>query len=89
MSMTLVEALQKVDLEAGRTYHCQVNDRWIEVRVLAEAPELPGIDIPENDIMLDAWTELPRPPIAGIWHSRLVEPPLPDVPSIPSDEDEP
>ena len=84
--MTLVEALQQVKLESGRTYGCQVNDRWVEVRVLDEPPPPPPMDISQNDIMLDAWTELPRPPVERIWPSRLIEPPLPDPPFIDTDE---
>jgi hypothetical protein len=37
MGLSLVEALAQVDLEAGRVYSCQVNGRWIELRVLDSA----------------------------------------------------
>ena len=89
MSMTLVEALQQVNLESGRTYRCQVNDRWVEVRVLDEPPPAPSMDIPESDIMLDAWTDLPRPPMVGTSISQLIEPPLPPPLDLSADQDNP
>jgi hypothetical protein len=34
MSLSLVEALGQVDLEAGRVHRCHVKDKWVELRVL-------------------------------------------------------
>lgn len=68
--MTLAEALESVDLEPGRTYRCQVRGKAVEVRVgsAAEhggaAPSTKRLltkGLCEEDIMLDAWCELPGP----------------------------
>lgn len=86
MSTSLAEALKQVELEPGRTYCCQVNGHWVEVRVLPEV-ESAASRIPESDIMLDAWVELPPPkPIAKL-QARLGKLPLPDVPEIPRDDE--
>jgi hypothetical protein len=89
MSIPLVEALQAVDLEEGKTYRCQVKGHWVEVRVLPKIP--PGMlpaPLNEADIMLDPWVELPRPRGAIRVHAKVGKPPLPDVPVIPPDEDD-
>jgi hypothetical protein len=89
MSIPLVEALQAVDLEAGKTYRCQVKGHWVEVRVLPTVPpELLPAPLDEADIMLDPWVELPRPQGSFRVQSKLGKPPLPDVPFIPADEDD-
>ena len=61
MSLSLVEALEQVDLEAGRVYVCEVKGHKVELRVL-KSPDprnLPVFD--ESDVMLDPWVELPQP----------------------------
>lgn len=89
MSLSLEEALGQVDLEPGQTYVCDVNGHSVEVRVEDKRPT--GEEescIPENDIMLDAWIEIPWPPAAGSVTARLGarELFLPDRPVIPTDE---
>jgi hypothetical protein len=85
MSIPLAEALRQVELEAGRTYRCRVHELLVEVRVLDREPEAPGL--PESDVMLDAWVELPQPPGGKVLVSRPGVPDLPDVPDIPRDEE--
>ena len=36
MSIALEDALQKVELELGKTYKAQVNGRWVVLRVLSD-----------------------------------------------------
>jgi hypothetical protein len=89
MGLTLTEALAQVDLEAGRTYRCQVNGRWVEVRVLESAKVLPSCRYDESDVMLDPWVEFPLPAATMVVRAKLGVMPLPDAPEIPADEDEP
>jgi hypothetical protein len=88
MATTLTEALNNVELEAGRTYRCRVKDFWVELRVLGPATELPATSIPESDIRLDAWTELPEPSGGFAVPLRWGPPDPPDIPDIPQDGDE-
>lgn len=84
MGISVAEALQAVELENGRTYRCQVKDYWVELRVLGPvAGPPPGI--PEDDIMQDAWSELPAPGPGSLSASRLAPPDPPDLPDIPRD----
>jgi len=53
MSLSLVEALGQVDLEAGRVYRCHVKDKWVELRVLGPAEVPPASVHDESDVMLD------------------------------------
>ncbi len=90
MSVPLAEALEQVDLEAGRTYQCRVKGRVVLVHVLhVMPPEMLPAAPTENDVMLDPWTELPMP--AGEIRLRSRPGPLPpsDLPEIPKDEDSP
>ena len=54
MSVPLGDALQNVELKIGRTYRCEVNGRWVELRVLAECPD-------RAESMFDPWVEFPLP----------------------------
>jgi hypothetical protein len=86
MSLSLVEALGQVDLEAGRVYRCQVKGQWVELRVLGPAEVLPVSVFDESDIMLDPWVEFPQPaPVLSVI-GELGPTPLPDAPVIPDDE---
>jgi len=89
MSLTLVEALGQVDLEEGQVYRCQVKGHWVELRVLGPAEVQPSAGYNESDVMLDPWVELPRPKSATRLRARRGSLPLPDVPEIPADEDQP
>jgi hypothetical protein len=64
-----------------------VKDLWVEVRVGPAGPEL-AARFDESDVMLDPWFELPTPPVTGHHRPKLTEPPLPDIPEIPSDEEQ-
>lgn len=85
MSMPLVEALEQVDLHAGRTYCCRVKGRLVEVRVHPIGPPQLAKPLSEADVMLDPWVDLPG--IGATHHvtaPRRVSLPF-DVPRIPSD----
>jgi hypothetical protein len=87
MSIPLQEALKQVELRAGETYRCQVNGYHVEVRVTAAQEAEPESRIPESDIMLEAWTELPKPTGGVIVKSRPGIPRLPDPIDIPEDDE--
>ena len=87
MSLTLVEALGQVDLEAGRVYRCQVKGHWVELRVLGPGTIQPSARYDESDVMLDPWVEFPQPTSGIVVRAKLGSLPLPDVPAIPEDED--
>jgi len=89
MSLSLVEALGQVDLEAGRVYRCHVKDKWVELRVLGPAEVSPASIYDESDVMLDPWVEFPRPTSDIRLRAKPGLLPLPDVPEIPTDEDHP
>ena len=86
MSIPLVEALRSVDLQTGRTYRCEVNGLFVELRVLEAPPRREAPPILESDIMLDAWTELPELGPGVVGRSVLGEPDPPDIPEMPSEE---
>jgi hypothetical protein len=88
MATTLIEALNDVELETGRTYRCRVKEFWVELRVLGPATGPSATTIPESDIRLDAWTELPAPSGGRTVCLRQVPPDLPDPPDIPPEDDE-
>ncbi len=87
MSLSLVEALGQVDLEAGRVYRFQVKGQWVELRVLGPAEVRPVSVFDESDVMLDPWVEFPRPTSGILLYAERGSLPLPDVPEIPTDED--
>ena len=94
MSISLVDALEDVELEAGRTYHCEVRGRNVELRVFPMSPDAPSEDIdpasggglrPE-DVMLDPWCEFPLPPpLSRVIPQSVASLPF-DIPEIPLDE---
>jgi hypothetical protein len=88
MGTSLAEALHDVELESGRTYRCQVKELWIELRVLGPVEGHGVTLIPESDVQLDAWTELPASPGGSIVSTHLGPPDVPDVPDIPLESDE-
>lgn len=87
MSIPLDQALQNVDLEAGRTYPCHVKGRTVQVKVWETPPELLPDPLNENDIMLEPWVEFPDPEPLMLSTSYLTEPEPPDIPEIPGDEE--
>jgi hypothetical protein len=89
MSLSLVDALQQVDLEAGRIYQCRVGQLRIQVRVEEIACELLPAPLEPADVMLDPWTDLPAPQAVAFMDVALVAPVLPDAPLIPSDGRQP
>jgi hypothetical protein len=89
MSLSLVEALGQVDLEAGRVYRCKVNGQWVELRVLGPSEVRPVSVYDESDVMLDPWVEFPQPTPVYSVVGEFGPTPLPDPPDISVDEDEP
>ena len=87
MSVPLTEALEHVDLQPGKSYSCRVKDLWVEVRVRSAEPEL-AARFDESDVMLDPWVEFPDPAPVRISRPTLGPPDPPDIPFIPSDEDD-
>jgi hypothetical protein len=89
MNVSLAEALDHVDLEAGRVYRCRVKGLLVELHVLGPGGD-PGPSPPiESDTMLDPWAELPRPGPSVRIRGRAGRMPPPDVPGIPTDDDPP
>ncbi len=80
MSISLADALQQVDLEAGRVYECEVGPLSVSVRVEArDAGPLPAPFNP-SDVMLDPWTDFPAPQPIAIVTATPAPPMLPDPP---------
>ena len=88
MSLSLVEALGQVDLETGRVYRCKVNGQWVELHVLGPSEPQPVSVYDESDVMFDPWVEFPQPTSGIVVHATPGSVPLPDVPEIPTDEEE-
>jgi hypothetical protein len=80
MSLSLADALHGMSLEVGKTYRCEVNGHWVELRVFAEAAGTENLTGP----MLDPWTEFPPPPPQFRMKAKAGKAPRPDVPHIPS-----
>ncbi len=94
MSISLVDALEDVELEVGRTYHCEVRGRQVELRVLPVPPAIRSVasgsteigGLSEEDIRLDPWCDLPPPrPLSYVVAQAVPHLPF-DIPEIPSDE---
>ena len=85
MSIALADALADVDLEVGKTYHCEVHGRYVELRVLAKPETTTGLS--EDDVMLDPWCELSSPKAVRTVSARRVEQLPYDIPEIPTSED--
>jgi hypothetical protein len=83
MSLTLVEALGQVDLEAGRVYRCRVKGQWVELRVLESGEIRPSTRYDESDVMLDPWVEFPQPEPGVVVRVKEGAFPLADIPEIP------
>jgi hypothetical protein len=88
MSTSLADALHDVELESGRTYRCRVKELWVELRVLGPVVEPAATPLPEADVRLDAWTELPASPGGFVISAHRGPPDLPDVPDIPLEGDD-
>lgn len=89
MSIPLAEALEKVDLEAGKTYRCRVREKWVVLRVLeSNTPDL-AKPFMEEDVMLDSWVELPPPKPIKMFPAKLGQAPAFDTPEIPEEDQGP
>ena len=89
MPIALADALAQVELEPGKIYRCQVNGRWVELRVLDAGPA--GLAKPYSavDVMLDPWVELARPAATVTVQAQRGKPLPFDRPDIPEDAHEP
>jgi hypothetical protein len=85
MSLSLVEALEQVDLEAGRVYYCEVKGLMVELRVLTSAESETRSALDVSDVMLDPWVELPQPSAKFTVTAKLGAIRLPDPPVIRDD----
>lgn len=85
MSLSLVDALQQVKLEAGRIYQCRVGEFRVQVRVEEDALDILPAPLEPANVMLDPWTDLPAPQPVTFLDVTLVAPVLPDIPEIPID----
>ena len=85
MGISLVDALQHVELEAGRVYECQVGRLREEIRVEEAAPDLLPTPMEASDVMLDPWTDLLSPQPVTYLNVVAVPTLLPDPPDIPTD----
>jgi hypothetical protein len=88
MITSLAEALDNVELECGRIYRCRVREFWVELRVLSDVDESGPTLIPESDIRLDAWTELPTPSGGVLVRAHWGPPDSPDLPDIPAEAEQ-
>lgn len=85
MSISLADALRKVDLQGGHVYQCQVGRFRVEVRVDETVPRLVPAPVEVSDVMLDPWTDLPAPQSVAILQATPGPPLLPDLPDFPRD----
>ena len=88
MSISIVDALEDVELEAGQTYRCEVRGQQIELRVLTGPPaEHRDVSnsLSDSDVMHDAWCELPRPPVIRRVAAKRVDQLPFDIPQIPEE----
>jgi len=61
---------------------------WVELRVLGPEAKPGSAQIPDSDIRLDAWTELPATPGGFVVRSHWGPPDPPDLPDVPAEVDE-
>lgn len=96
--MTIIEALEAAKRDPGRVYCCEEQGELVEVRVVPQTSgngsdatpprRLLTKELCEEDIMLDAWCELPGP--KPIFRVKAKPGPrlMPDIPEIPRDEED-
>ena len=97
--MTIIEALEAAKRDPGRVYCCEEQGELIEVRVVpqtsgngSDAPpprRLLTKELREEDIMLDAWCELPGPKPTTTVRVRPRGSLRPDRIEFPPDGDKP
>ena len=85
MSISLADALNQVDLEAGRVYQCRVGRLRVEVRVEDASLDLLSAPLQTSDVMLDPWTDLPAPQPSAVLSVTTAPPLFPDAPELPAD----
>lgn len=97
--MTIAEAMQAAERDPGNAYRCEAHGKTFEVRVVPDADRersettrprrLLTKELCEDDIMLDAWCELPGPEFTHRVRVTRRERFMPDTPEIPRDEEHP
>ncbi|HTU17974.1 MAG TPA: hypothetical protein VMG10_07915 [Gemmataceae bacterium] len=90
MNASLVEVFQKLHLEPG-TYHVHVNGYDVEIQVVKRKVAAPIVaaKYDEADVMLDPWVELPGLKPVGTVVAQFAPPSPPDIPEIPTEDEEP
>lgn len=84
--MTVAEALERTPLKPGRyRYRIQGFDVELTVDPIGESSSA----IPENDVMLDAWCELPSSPPLWTGRAKPGDRVWPDSLEIPPEGDKP
>ena len=78
----LTSALAELDLQPGESRTVQVNDYEIEIR----RPEGEPSEFADM-VMLEPWTEFPRPTVIATLRARPGKLPMPDAPVIPPDDE--
>jgi len=86
VTISLVDALQQVDLEAGQRYQCRVGGLRVEVRVEGIAPDIWPAPFDVSDVRIDPWIDLPAPGPGVPVNVQTGPPLLPDPPEIPTDD---
>lgn len=81
------QARQQSPQTSPQEWEALYRDAAEDDRALAEAGMSDDAQILDSDVMLDAWCELPRPPVIGRVTPRLVDQLPFDIPHIPTDED--
>lgn len=91
MSALLNQALSSLNLQPGQTYRTMVNGHAVEVRMLdAPRPEKSAAEaLSLADMsMLEPWFAIPDVPIVGTIRVQRGTLQLPDLPSIPPEDEE-
>ncbi len=81
------QARQQSPQSSPQEWQALYRDAAEDDRSLAEAGMSDYAKGLASDVMLDAWCELPRPPVIGRVTPRLVEQLPFDIPHIPTEED--
>ena len=85
--MVRAQAKQQSPQSSPHEWETLYRDAAEDDRALAEAGMSDYARILDSDVMLDAWWELPRPPVIGRVTPQLVEQLPFDIPYIPTEED--
>lgn len=76
--MTLVQALEGVELTPGSVYACRVRGLLVEVRVDATPLRSVARTTVDDQLPIEPWCELPAPDRLAVMVARLAPLPPPD-----------